>query len=163
MRMPRAAPYRFDESVASTHLLLCAGQVSPWTRISPSAGMPGLANPKAPFELQLHADHFLHAVVSKVGVLRREGGFRVDPENVGIDRLIRTRIEIDVGGLADLHFADLPFGDKAAQIDFAQIEQRDDGGTGCNHFAGLGGPGDNVPLKGASIVRSRRLSSASCN
>ena len=55
-----------------------AGHVSPWTRISPSAGMPGLANPNAALELQLDAHHLLHAVVAEVGVLGRERGLRID-------------------------------------------------------------------------------------
>ena len=54
-------------------------------------------------------------------------------------RFVGRGIEIDARGLADFHLADLAFGDESAQIDFAQIEQRDDGGAGGHHFAGLGG------------------------
>ena len=53
--------------------------------------------------------------------------------------LIGRGIEIDARGLADLHFADLPFRHESAQIDLAHIEQRHDGGAGRDHFARLGG------------------------
>ena len=44
--------------------------------------------------------------------------------------------------------ADLAFGNVAAQIHLAQIEQRDDGRAGGEHFAGFGGAGDHSAIEG---------------
>ncbi len=48
-------------------------------------------------------------------------------------------IEIDARCLPDFHLADIAFRNETAQVDLAQIEQRDDGRSGLDHFAGLGG------------------------
>jgi hypothetical protein len=52
--------------------------------ITPSAGIPGLANPMAFFELHLDTHNLLYAVILKVGVLRSERRLRIDPKNIGI-------------------------------------------------------------------------------
>ena len=52
-RSPRA-PSVPRNGIRDGHLLnRPAGQTSPWTRISPSDGMPGLANPMAPLSSSL--------------------------------------------------------------------------------------------------------------
>ena len=60
-------------------------------------------------------------------------------------------------GLADLDFADLAFGHEAAQINFAEIKQRDDGGAGVTTSPGSAARVTTVPEKGALTVRSCRL------
>ena len=41
--------------------------------------------------------------------------------------------------MAEFHFANLPLGNIAAQIDFAEVDQRDQSGAGSDHFAGFRG------------------------
>ena len=77
-----------------------------------------------------HEADLLDAVVAEVGVLRREGGLRVDARNIRVDRLLWIGVEINARGLADFYLADLALRNKAAQIDFGQVEERDDGGAG---------------------------------
>ena len=90
--------------------------------------MPGLANPRRAFQLQLHADHLGHAIVLEIGVFRRERGCRIDTRHIRVNGLLRIGIEIDVRRLSDFDFSDAPFRHEAAQIDLAEIEQTDDGG-----------------------------------
>ena len=137
-------------------------------------GHAGLGESEAGFQLQLDADDLLDAVVAEVGVLRREGGLRIDARDVGVDRLLRGRVEIDARGLADFYLADLALRHESAQIDLGQVEQRDDGGPGGHDFARLGGARDDGPGErradgevvaivlrlgelGAGLLRSARL------
>src|ERR1019366_3099227 len=101
-----------------------------------------LGESEAAFQLQLDSDDLLDAVIAEIGVLRRERRLRINSGYVGIDRMLRVGVEIDMGRLPDFYFADIPFRHKASQINFAQIQERNDGGSGGDHFTGLGGPGD---------------------
>jgi hypothetical protein len=75
-------------------------------------GHSGLGEPETGFQLQLDADDLLDAVVAEVGVLRREGGLRVDARNIRVDRLLWIGVEINARGLADFYLADLALGTK---------------------------------------------------
>ena len=54
-----------------------------------------------------------------------------------LDRVVRIRVEIDARRLSDLDRADPAFRHEPAQVDPAQIDERDDRGAGAHHFSRL--------------------------
>src|SRR5205085_7972369 len=97
----------------------------------------GLGRGKSSMKLEFDTHDLLYTIVSKVGILGRERGLRVDSRNAGIHGLVRIRVEVNAGSLANFGSADLPFGHEATQIYFGEIEQRHDRGARLNHFAWL--------------------------
>jgi len=93
-------------------------------------------------QLQLDADDLLDAVVAEVGVFRGECSLRIDARDVGVNRLLWVRVEIDACGLPDFYFADVAFGYESAQINLVEIEQCDDRGACVDDLAWLCGAGD---------------------
>src|ERR1041385_4082882 len=59
---------------------------------------------------ELYTDDLLHALIAKVGILRRERSFRIDARNVCLDCDLWIRIEIDMRRLIQLHASDVAFG-----------------------------------------------------
>ena len=127
--MPRTAstsPYRFDRSTTriATSAVAC---VRPGRRAGrrrcgdhrcrPAASAAadqdlavgrhaGLREADGALELQLDADDLLDAIVAEVGVLRRERRLRIDARDRRVDRLVRTRVDVDARRLSDLDRAD---------------------------------------------------------
>src|SRR5260221_12235706 len=57
---------------------------------------PGFGGAVRSLDQELYTHDLLHALIAKVGVFRRERGFRIDPRNVRVDGDFRVRIEIDM-------------------------------------------------------------------
>ena len=88
-------------------------------------GHPRLGKADRSLQLKFQSNNLLHSVFAKISVLRRKCCFGIDAGNVRIDRLLWTRIQVDVSRLADFDFANLAFRHKAPQVNLAQIDEGD--------------------------------------
>src|SRR5262249_55342331 len=66
---------------------------------------------------QLYAHHLLDAILTEIGVLRRERRLRVDAHHVRVDRLGRCRVQVHARRLADPHAPDLALRHERPEID----------------------------------------------
>ena len=56
---------------------------------------------------ELHADHLFDTVVPKVSVLGSEGGFWINTDDLGVNRLRGIGIQVKAGGLTEFDIANL--------------------------------------------------------
>src|SRR6185369_60877 len=98
-------------------------------------------------ELQLDSNNLLYALIAEVSIFRRERGFRVDPRDVSIDRLIWIGIKVDPCRLPRLDVSDLSFRDKASEIHLTEIQQRNNGRARGYDFSRLSGSSHDRAVK----------------
>ena len=72
---------------------------------------------------QLHTDHLVNPFFLRLHVARQELGLLPDLLYVGLERLPRKRIDLDLGGFANPHTPDLRFGNIDHQVKLVGFKQ----------------------------------------